>query len=389
MADRSGSVPAPHRGDSGLCAGGTPAHLGCAVGRRNRGEQTPYVGRCYNSGMKLQTRSIIANTDVEGPRSFVSINPATEEEIATISALDQTGAGDAVEAAKGAFPEWSRTPVEERQKILARWLEIMLDEAEDLARLVSMEGGKPVGEARLVDVFPGLESLSYYSERLDELLAFRPERPNQVLFAHWQAGYRFDPLGVVAVITPWNYPVTIPMGEIVPAIGAGNTLVFKPASATALTGLALGDMARRAGMPPGVLNTVALPGSVTDALLDHPDVSKVFFTGSVDVGRHVGRRCAERIVPAQLELGGKDAAVVAADADIERTARGLVWAAFVNSGQTCASVERVYVEKPLFDSLLQRIVDLTGEIRVGDPSLPDTDMGSLTTKGQRVVLACQ
>jgi succinate-semialdehyde dehydrogenase/glutarate-semialdehyde dehydrogenase len=345
--------------------------------------------RCYNLGMKLQTRSIVANRDIEGPRSIVSINPATEEEIATVSALDKTGAGDAVEAAKGAFPEWSRTPVKERQKILARWLAIMLDEAEDLARLVSMEGGKPVGEAQLVDVFPGLESLSYYSERLDEMLAFRPERPNQVLFAHWQAGYRFDPLGVFAIITPWNYPVTIPMGEIVPAVGAGNTVVFKPASATVLTGLALGDMARRAGMPPGVLNTVALPGSVTDALLDHPDVSKVFFTGSVDVGRHVGRRCAERIVPAQLELGGKDAAVVAADADIERTARGLVWAAFVNSGQTCASVERVYVEKPVFDRLLQRIVELTGEIRVGDPSLPDTDMGSLTTKGQRDIVARQ
>ena len=345
--------------------------------------------RCYNLGMKLQTRSIVANRDVEGPRSIVSINPATEEEIATVSALDEVGAGDAVQAAKEAFPEWSNTPVEERQKILARWLEIMLDEAEDLARLVSMEGGKPVGEARLVDVFPGLESLSYYSERLDELLAFRPERPNQVLFAHWQAGYRFDPLGMVAIITPWNYPVTIPMGEIVPAIGAGNTVVFKPASATVLTGLALGDMARRAGMPPGVLNTVALPGSVTDALLDNPDVSKVFFTGSVPVGRHVALRCAERIAPVQLELGGKDAAVVAADAAIERTARGLVWAAFVNSGQTCASVERVYVERPVFDRLLQRIVDLTGEIRVGDPSLPDTDMGSLTTKGQRDIVARQ
>ena len=339
--------------------------------------------------MNLITRSIVRNVDVEGPRSIVSINPATEEEIATVSALDQTGAGDAVEAAKEAFPGWSCTPVEERQKILARWLEIMLDEAEELSRLVSMEGGKPVGEAQLVDVFPGLESLSYYSQHLREMLAFRAVKPSQVLFAHWRAGYRFDPLGVLAVITPWNYPVTIPMGEIVPAVGAGNTVVFKPASATVLIGLALGDMARRAGMPPGVLNTVALPGSATDALLDHPDVAKVFFTGSVAVGRHVGRRCAERIVPAQLELGGKDAAVVAADADIERTARGLVWAAFVNSGQTCASVERVYVERPVFDRLLQRIVELTGEIRVGDPSLPDTDMGSMTTKGQRDIVARQ
>ena len=344
---------------------------------------------CYNSRMDLQTRSIVRNVDIGGPHSITSINPATEEEIAAVSALDQTGAAEAVKAAKDAFPEWSNTPVEERQKILARWLEIMLDEADELARLVSMEGGKPIGEARLVDVFPGLESLSYYSQRLPEMLAFRPVKPNQILFAHWQAGYRFDPLGVFAVITPWNYPVTIPMGEIVPAIGAGNTVVFKPASATVLIGLALGDMARRAGIPPGVLNTVALPGSATDALLDHPDVTKVFFTGSVPVGRHVALRCAERIAPVQLELGGKDAAVVAADADIERTARGLVWAAFVNSGQTCASVERVYVERPVYDRLLQRIVELTDEIRVGDPSLPDTDMGSLTTRSQRDIVARQ
>jgi len=183
--------------------------------------------------------------------------------------------------------------------------------------------------------------------------------------------------------------VTIPMGEIVPAVGAGNTVVFKPASATVLVGLALGDMARRAGMPSGVLNTVALPGSATDALLDHPDVTKVFFTGSVPVGRHIALRCAERIIPAQLELGGKDGAVVAADADIERTARGLVWAAFVNSGQTCASVERVYVERSVYDRLLQRIVELTSEIRVGDPSLSDTDMGSMTTRGQRDIVARQ
>jgi succinate-semialdehyde dehydrogenase/glutarate-semialdehyde dehydrogenase len=345
--------------------------------------------RCYNPRMNLQICSIVRNEDVDGPRSIVSYNPATEEEIATVSALDGDGAADAVAAAKEAFPEWSKTRVKERQKILARWLEIMLEERDDLAKLVSMEGGKPANEARLVDVFPGLESLSYYSKYIDRMLAFREVKPNQILFRHWRAGYRFDPLGVIGVITPWNYPVTIPMGEIVPAVGAGNTVVFKPASATTLIGLKLGDMARRAGLPPGVLNTVALPGSATDALLDHPDVAKVLFTGSVEVGRHVGRRCAERIAPAQLELGGKDAAVVAADADIERTARGLVWAAFVNTGQTCASVERVYVERPIFDRLLKRIVELTNEIKVGDPNLPDTDMGPLTTKGQLDIVARQ
>jgi succinate-semialdehyde dehydrogenase/glutarate-semialdehyde dehydrogenase len=194
---------------------------------------------------------------------------------------------------------------------------------------------------------------------------------------------------VVAVITPWNYPVGIPMAEVAPAVAAGNTVVFKPASATVLTGLMLADLARRAGFPPGVINAVALPGSATDSLLDHPDVAKVLFTGSVDVGRHVARRCAERLAPMQLELGGKDAAVVAADANLERTARGLVWGAFMNSGQTCASIERVYVEAPIFETLVRRIVELTGELKVGDPSLVGTDLGPLTTAGQREIVAHQ
>jgi len=339
--------------------------------------------------MKLQLHSIVRNLDVEGPLAIASLNPATETEIATVSALDAEGARDAVAAAVEAYPSWSRTAVEERQRLLARWLEIMLAESEELARLVSREGGKPLSEALLVDVFPALEALKFYSGRLRELLAFRPVRPHQLLFAHWEAGYRLDPLGVLAVVTPWNYPVGIPIAELAPAVGAGNTVVFKPASATVLTGLALADMARRAGFPPGVINAVALPGAATDAILDHPQVVKVLFTGSVDVGRHVARRCAERLVPAQLELGGNDAAVVTADAELERTARGLVWGAFVNSGQTCASIERAYVEQPIFDRLLARVVELTRELKVGDPTRPDTDMGPLTTRGQRDIVARQ
>lgn len=339
--------------------------------------------------MKLQMASIVAGRDVRGPGSIVSVNPATEEPIATVPALDGAGAVAAVEAARAAYPSWSRTPVAERQRLLARWLQLMVDEEEELARLVSAEGGKPALEARLVDVFPACETLAFLARRLHRLLAFRPVASRQILFSHWRSGYRYDPLGVMAVITPWNYPVGIPMAEIAPAVAAGNTVVFKPASATVLTGLFLADQARRAGFPPGVINGVALPGSVTDALLDHPAVVKVLFTGSVDVGRHVARRCADRLVPSQLELGGKDAAVVAADAHLERTARGLVWGAFMNSGQTCASIERAYVESSVYDALLARVVELTNELNVGDPAEVGTDLGPLTTAAQREIVANQ
>jgi succinate-semialdehyde dehydrogenase/glutarate-semialdehyde dehydrogenase len=191
---------------------------------------------------------------------------------------------------------------------------------------------------------------------------------------------------VISIITPWNYPVAIPMWGVVPALVAGNTVVMKPASDSVLTGLMLADQARRAGMPPGVFNAVALPGSATGILLEHPAVAKVLFTGSVEVGRRVAASCAQRLLPCQLELGGNDAAVVAADAPLERTASGLVWAAFMNSGQSCASVERVYVVGEVYDRLVRRIVELTKTLRIGDPSRSGTDLGPLANAGQRDIV---
>jgi len=331
----------------------------------------------------MQLTSIVGNQDVRGPAAIVSTSPVSGDVIAEASALDETGARRAVEAARDAFPAWAATRLAERQRLLARWLELMVAEAGELAELVAREGGKPVAEARLVDVFPACEALAYLARRLPSLLASKAVKPRVVLFSHWRAGYRFDPLGVIAIVAPWNYPVGIPVNGIAAAVAAGNTVVFKPASATVLIGLALGDMARRAGFPPGVINTVALPGRATDALVDHPAVAKVLFTGSVGIGKRVAQRLASRLVPSQLELGGKDPAIVAADCDLERTARGLVWGAFMNTGQTCASIERAYVERPVYDALVDRVVELTGKLRVGDPFDPRTDIGPMTTAEQR------
>lgn len=331
----------------------------------------------------MQTASIVGNRDVIGPGRLATYNPTTGEVLAVLPALDGSGAAAAVEAAAVAYPSFSRTSFAERQRLLARWLALLVEERGVLAELVARENGKPVAEALLVDVFPACDALAYLARQTHRLLRFEPVRPRQILFSHWHAGYRFDPLGVVAVIAPWNYPVAIPVIEIAAALAAGNTVVFKPASATALTGLALGEMARRAGIPAGVLNTVVLPGGATDSLVDDPRVAKVLFTGSVGIGKRVAQRCATRLAPCQLELGGKDAAVVVADANLERTARGLVWGAFMNSGQTCASIERVYVEERIFEPLVRRVVALTGELKVGDPFAPDTDLGPMTTAEQR------
>jgi acyl-CoA reductase-like NAD-dependent aldehyde dehydrogenase len=337
--------------------------------------------------MKILTDSIIDNKDMAGPGSIVAINPATEKPIATARALDAEGAARAVAAARKAFPAWAAISVKERERLLGRWLEIMVAEADEVTALMSAEMGKPVTESMLVDVLPACATLEYWQRTASQHLAFKEVAPEQLLFAHWLAGYRFEPLGVLSIIAPWNYPVAIPLWGVVPALAAGNTVVLKPASDSVLTGLLLADQARRAGLPPGVFNAVALPGAATGVLLEHPDVAKVLFTGSVEIGRRVAATCADRLLPCQLELGGKDAAVVAADAPLERTASGLVWAAFMNSGQSCASVERVYAVGEVYDRLLARMVELTRALRVGDPASKETDLGPLATADQRDIVA--
>lgn len=333
--------------------------------------------------------SLIAHQEVRGPSTLVTVNPTTEEVLAEVSALDAGGARQAVDAAAQAFPSWSRTTLAQRQELLACWLRVLLQRAEELATLVALEAGKPVTEALLVDIFPACEAVAYLARHLPSLLQPRPTPPEQILFAHWRAAYRFEPLGVVAIVTPWNYPIAIPAVEIAQAIACGNTVVFKPATATVLAGLALADTLRQAGFPAGVVNTVVLRGADTAAILDDPRVAKVLFTGSVEVGRQVARQAGSRLCPVQLELGGKDAAVVAADADLEHTAQGLVWGAMQNSGQTCASIERVYVERRLYEPLVERIVELVHALKVGDPLWPDTDLGPMTTPEQRQVVASQ
>jgi succinate-semialdehyde dehydrogenase/glutarate-semialdehyde dehydrogenase len=240
-----------------------------------------------------------------------------------------------------------------------------------------------VGEARAVDIVPAADTLRYLSRHAGKLLAERPIDYAQILFAHKKGSFRFEPLGVIAVVTPWNFPFGIPFVEIAACLAAGNTVVLKPASAAALTGLAVGDLCRRAGLPPGVVNVVTAGGADTNVLIEHTGIAKVLFTGSVSTGVEVMQRAAKNLTGVVLELGGKDAAVVAADADLDRTAAGLVWGAFVNAGQTCGSVERVYVVKEVAAELLPKIVARAKALRLGDPLSTTTDMGPLTTSGQR------
>ena len=329
------------------------------------------------------TGPIIDGLDVATGKTFFTRNPATGARLDEIGRAGPEEIDAAVAAARKAFRHWGARSPAERQKHLASLLEALRRSHEELARLVSLEQGKPVAEARALDLVPAADALRYLSRRAGDLLAEEAVEYEQILFAHKKASYRYEPLGVVAVITPWNFPFAIPMVEVAACLAAGNTVVLKPASATARTGLAIGELCRLAGLPPGVVNVVTPTGSDVDRLLEHPGVAKVLFTGSVETGTHVMRTVAGNVTPVVLELGGKDAAVVAADADLDRTAAGLVWGGFANAGQACGSIERVYVVKEVAEELVARVVARTRQLRQGDPLAAATDLGPMTTSEQR------
>ncbi|HEV8267041.1 MAG TPA: aldehyde dehydrogenase family protein, partial [Thermoanaerobaculia bacterium] len=250
-------------------------------------------------------KPIIDGFDVETKTTFEAIRPSTGEPFGTVYRAGPMEIEAAVGAARKAFLHWSRLSAAVRQRFLARLLEVVTAHHEEIARLVATEQGKPIGEARAVDVIPVADALRYLSRNAERLLAPRRTAYEQILFAHKSGSFRFEPLGVVAVVTPWNYPFAIPFVEIAACLAAGNTVVFKPASATALTGIAIGDLCRRAGLPPGVVNVVTAGGADTNVLVEHPRIDKILFTGSVETGVHVMERAAKNLTGVVLELGGK------------------------------------------------------------------------------------
>ena len=336
-----------------------------------------------SAALSFTNRPIIDGQEVETGNVFAAIRPATGEPFAEVVRSGGPEIEAAVAAAKKAFHQWSVTPVRQRQRYLAKLLDVVLANHDPLATLIATEQGKPIGEARAVDIVPVADTLRYLSRKAVDLLAPRPVEYEQILFAHKSASFRFEPLGVVAVVTPWNFPFGIPFVEIAACLAAGNTVVLKPASATALTGLAIGDLCRRAGLPPGVVNVVTPGGADVNQLIEHTDVAKILFTGSVETGTGVMARAAKNLTGVVLELGGKDPAIVAEDADLERAANGIVWAAFMNAGQTCGSIERVYVLRDVADEFIAKVLAKTRALRVGDPLAESTDMGPMTTVEQR------
>jgi len=315
----------------------------------------------------------------------IATNPATGEPIGQASLLDAAQAAAAIGAAQAAFPAWSRTSFAERVRLLDRWRQAVVDEADAIARLVESEQGKPAAEALAAELLPSLEALKHLSEHGEDELRDEPLPPGQLLLAHKRARLSYSPFGVVLVIKPWNYPWGQSLPVLAASVFAGNTVVLKPAPATTLVGLRMGALARKAGFPDGVVNVVAVDDAVAAGLVEDPRVAKIVFTGSVATGKKVMAAAAKSLTPVVLELGGKDAAIVCRDADLDLAARGIAWNAFMNAGQTCSSVERVYVERPVYEPFLAKVLEEARRVRLKDAAGAG-ELGPFTLENQRLVV---
>src|ERR687886_2536257 len=309
------------------------------------------------------------------------INPATEEVIERVDSATAEETDAAVDRARAAFPGWRAVEPSDRARLLRRLAEALDAQREKLVRLESQNVGKPVASAQ-GEIDMVIETFGYYAGAPERLLG-------ETIPVSGGVDMTFrEPLGVVGLIVPWNFPLQIASWKMAPALAAGNTFVLKPAEVTPLTALEFERIALAAGIPEGVVNVVAGPGRTCGRrLVEHPDVAKVAFTGSTEVGRSIAAGAAGTIKRVTLELGGKSANVVFADADLAAAAAAAPMAVFGNAGQDCCARSRILVERPALDAFMDALEEHVEGLRVGDPLDEATEMGPLISAGQRETVA--
>ena len=322
------------------------------------------------SPQALRTQSVAGQEFVD------SINPATGEVVSCISATPLSAIPAIFETARTSQKEWSARTLRERCAMLRKLRDAIFGRRDDIAEIVTRETGKPRAEAILAEVLLALDTANFLARQAPRWL--RPERvPHHNIALKAKSGcVQFEPHGVVAIISPWNFPFAIPMTELIPALVAGNSVLLKPSELTPATGALVGELIDRAGFPKGLLQILQGGGEVGAAIIE-AGPAKVFFTGSVATGRRIAEACASKLIPSVLELGGKDAMIVLADADLDVTSSAAVWGGFTNCGQACLSVERIYVEQSVAERFTQLCVEKTRKLRLGSPADPESDVGPM------------
>jgi acyl-CoA reductase-like NAD-dependent aldehyde dehydrogenase len=310
-----------------------------------------------------------------------SFNPATGELVGTVETLSPSKVQSVVDDVAEVQPFWAQLSLEDRARYVGRAGDVLLAEIDELAELLTREQGKPRVESYSMELLPTVDALKWIADEGPEILAEEKVPFPQAFLKTKRAKFSYEPIGVVGVIAPWNYPWSIPFGEVAIALMAGNGVVLKPASLTPLIGERIRMIFEKAGFPEGLVRTIHGGGRVGDALVKS-SAGKIFFTGSVEVGYKVGIECAKRMKGSVLELGGKDPQIVCADADPANAVSGAVWGGFANAGQTCSGIERVYVHRDISEAFLEGVVRETERLTVGDPLEWTTETGPMVSAEQ-------
>jgi acyl-CoA reductase-like NAD-dependent aldehyde dehydrogenase len=330
------------------------------------------------------TKSSAKRSKPKAKPALESFNPATGELVGTVETITPAKVQGIVDDVAEVQPFWAALSLEDRARYMRRAVDVLLAELDEIAELLTNEQGKPRVESYTMELLPTIDSLKWIADNGPGILS--DEKLSMPLFLKSKsAKFAFEPIGVVGVIAPWNYPWSIPFGEVAIALMSGNGVVLKPASLTPLIGERIRQTFEKAGLPEGLIRTVHGGGRIGDALVKST-AGKIFFTGSVEVGKKVGVECAKRMKGSVLELGGKDPQIVCADADLANAVSGAVWGGFANAGQTCSGIERVYVVEDVADRFLEGVVRETQRLTVGDPREWTTEIGPMVSDDQAAIV---
>ena len=310
-----------------------------------------------------------------------SFNPATGELVGTVATITPDEVQGVVDDVAEVQPFWAQLSLADRARYMRRAADVLVADMEEVADLLTREQGKPITESYVMELIPTIDALRWCADAGPKILADERIRYPQAFLKTKRSFFSYEPLGVVGVIAPWNYPWSIPFGEVAIALMCGNGVVLKPASLTPLLGERIQRVFDDAGFPEGLVRTVHGGGQIGQALCE-ASTAKIFFTGSVEVGRKVGEICAQRMKGSVLELGGKDPQIVCADADLANAVSGCVWGGFANAGQTCSGIERTYVVESIADEFLAGVKRETDRLTVGDPLAWDTEIGPMVSADQ-------
>jgi acyl-CoA reductase-like NAD-dependent aldehyde dehydrogenase len=343
-------------------------------------EETPVEAPVQESAASEETPAASAQAPVETPAAneIPVENPATGGTVRTVPDLGAEAVAEMAARGRAAQPQWEAYGFDGRARVLLRAQKWLMDNAQRVAETIVSETGKTYEDANLAEIGYAGNAFGFWAKHGPDYLADESIKSSQVLVKGKKLILRYRPLGLIGVIGPWNYPLTNSFGDCIPALMAGNSVILKPSEITPLTSLLMAEGLRECGLPDDVLQIATGRGATGAALIEHVDM--IMFTGSTKTGRKVAEAAARRLIPASLELGGKDPMIVLSDADVERAANFAAYFSMQNAGQTCISIERVYVEEPVYDEFVAKVSEKVRALRVGNPEggFGTVEVGAIT-----------